>query len=45
MCSAMIGCLQTIDTPFGTTLSPMSWVRDVTYVSGTSKSEMAPRAG
>ena len=27
--------LQTIDNPFGARLSPMSWVRSVTYVSGS----------
>jgi hypothetical protein len=27
--------LQTIDNPFGTRLSPMSWVRSVTHVSGS----------
>ena len=26
--------LQPLDNPFGTRLSPMSWVRPVTYVSG-----------
>jgi len=29
--------LQTIDNPFGTRLSPMSWVRSVTHVSGMDK--------
>jgi putative transposase len=27
--------MQTIDNPFGTRLSPMSWVRSVTHVSGS----------
>ncbi len=27
--------LQTNDNPFGTSLSPMSWVRSVTLVSGS----------
>lgn len=29
--------LQAIDNPFGTRLSPMSWGRSVTYVSGLDK--------
>jgi len=27
--------LQTIDNPFGTRVSPMSWAQSVTYVSGS----------
>jgi hypothetical protein len=29
--------LQPLDNPFGTRLSPMSWVRGATYVSGPDK--------
>jgi hypothetical protein len=29
--------LQPLDNPFGTTSSPMSWARSVTYVSGLNK--------
>ncbi|MBB3522183.1 hypothetical protein RJJ37_07365 [Rhizobium redzepovicii] len=29
--------LQTIESPFGTRLSPMSWGRSITYVSGMER--------
>ena len=34
---------QTIDNPFGTRLSPMSWVRSVTHVSGPDKLSIGGR--
>ena len=37
--------LQTIDNPFGTRLSPMSWVRSVTHVSGPYRRCLAEREG
>src|SRR5882672_1221916 len=37
--------LQPLDNPFGTRLSPMSWVRGVTYVSGLDKHHTGGRGG
>jgi hypothetical protein len=34
--------LQSLDDPFGTRLSPMSWVRSVTHVSGLEKCVSPP---
>jgi len=35
--------LQPLDNPFGTRLSPMSWVRSVTYVFGLDRDVVAER--
>ena len=37
--------LQTIDNPFGTRLSPMSWEQSVTYVSGMDITDLVAGAG
>jgi hypothetical protein len=37
--------LQPLDNPFGTRLSPMSWVRGVTHVSGPDLGGLAEREG
>jgi hypothetical protein len=34
-----------LDNPFGTRLSPMSWVRPVTHVSGLDRRQMAEPEG
>jgi hypothetical protein len=37
--------LQPLDNPFGTRLSPMSWVRGATYVSGPDMIAMVSAEG
>ena len=37
--------LQIIENPFGTRLSPMSWVQSVTYVSGSDTSASGGEEG
>ncbi len=37
--------LQTIDNPFGSRLSPMSWVRSVTHVSGPDNEKFGAGEG